>query len=206
MKIGVYVGSFNPPHKGHIKIVNHLLDKNYLDKIIIIPTGNYWDKNNLVNINDRINMLKFYKNENIIIDNKNNNIEYTYQLLKNLSKEHKKDNLYLIIGADNIINFDKWKNYQEVLNLFYDFSKLSNEYLIVGEENFDEEEVEDTSKQKGILILGGALIVLAFWFSFMCQEEFKYSIAGIATSILAVGLIGYVVLKSILGEIQNRDT
>lgn len=74
------------------------------------------------------------------------------------------------------------------------------------EENFDEEEVEDTSKQKGILILGGALIVLAFWFSFMCQEEFKYSIAGIATSILAVGLIGYVVLKSILGEIQNRDT
>ena len=115
MKIGVYVGSFNPPHKGHIKIVNHLLDKNYLDKIIIIPTGNYWDKNNLVNIIDRINMLKFYKNENIIIDNKNNNIEYTYQLLKNLSKEHKKDNLYLIIGADNIINFDKWKNYQEVL-------------------------------------------------------------------------------------------
>lgn len=115
MKIGIYVGSFNPPHKGHIKIVNHLLDKNYLDKIIIIPTGNYWDKNNLVNINDRINMLKFYENEKIIIDDKNNNIEYTYQLLNNLSKEYKNDELNLIIGADNIINFDKWKNYKEVL-------------------------------------------------------------------------------------------
>lgn len=114
MKIGIYVGSFNPPHKGHIKIVNHLLN-NYLDKIIIIATGNYWDKNNLINIEDRINMLKLYENENIIIDKKNNNIEYTYQILNILSNEYKEDELYLVIGADNIINFDKWKNYEEIL-------------------------------------------------------------------------------------------
>ena len=75
MKIGIYVGSFNPPHKGHIKIVNHLISK-YLDKVIIIPTGNYWDKLDLVNIDHRINMLKFYENEKIIIDTKNNRIEY----------------------------------------------------------------------------------------------------------------------------------
>ena len=74
------------------------------------------------------------------------------------------------------------------------------------EEIFDEEEAEETSKQKGIFILSGVLIVLAFWFSFMCQEEFKYSIAGMAASILAVGLIGYVVLKSILEEAWNIDT
>ena len=60
MKIGVYVGSFNPVHVGHIKIVNHLL-VNYLDKVIIVPTGNYWNKNNLVDINHRISMLKFYE-------------------------------------------------------------------------------------------------------------------------------------------------
>jgi len=114
MKIGIYVGSFNPPHKGHIKIVNHLIN-NYLDKVIIIPTGNYWEKLDLVNIDDRINMLKFYKNENIIIDSKNNNLEYTYQILNNLKLEYKEDELYLIIGADNIINFDKWMNYKEIL-------------------------------------------------------------------------------------------
>ena len=114
MKVGIYVGSFNPPHKGHIKIVNHLIN-NYLDKVIIIPTGNYWDKNNLVSINDRISMLKYYENENIIIDTKNNNIEYTYQILEKLSKEYKEDKLYLIIGADNIISFDKWKNYEDIL-------------------------------------------------------------------------------------------
>ena len=114
MRIGIYVGSFNPPHKGHIKIVNHLIN-NYLDKVIVIATGNYWDNNDLTSINDRINMLKIYENENIIIDTKNNNIEYTYQILDKLSNEYEKDNLYLIIGADNIINFDKWKKYEEIL-------------------------------------------------------------------------------------------
>lgn len=114
MKIGIYVGSFNPPHKGHITIVNHLVN-NYLDKIIIIPTGNYWNKNDLIEIKDRINMLKYYENEKIIIDEENNNIEYTYQILNILAKKHKKDELYLVIGADNIISFDKWKNYKEIL-------------------------------------------------------------------------------------------
>ena len=114
MKIGVYVGSFNPPHKGHIKIVNHLIN-NYLDKVIIIPTGNYWDKLDLVSIDDRINMLKYYENENIIIDTKNNNIQYTYQILEKLSKENSLDELYLIIGADNIISFDRWKSYEDIL-------------------------------------------------------------------------------------------
>lgn len=127
MKIGVYVGSFNPPHKGHIKIVNHLIN-NYLDKVIIIPTGNYWDKIDLVSINDRINMLKFYENEKIIIDDKNNNLEYTYQVLNNLKLEYKKDELYLIIGADNIINFDKWKNYEEV---------LTNNLIIINRNNIN---------------------------------------------------------------------
>lgn len=116
MKIGIYVGSFNPVHKGHLKIVNHLLDKNYLDKVIIIPTGSYWNKTNLINISDRINMLKRFENEKIIIDTKNNNIQYTYLVLNEIKKEYKNDDISLIIGADNIINFDRWKNYKEILN------------------------------------------------------------------------------------------
>lgn len=114
MKIGIYVGSFNPPHLGHIKIVNHLVD-NYLDKVIIVPTGNYWDKQDLININHRINMLKLFQNENIMIDNKNNEVQYTYQILDILSREYKEDELYLILGADNLINLDKWKNYDKIL-------------------------------------------------------------------------------------------
>lgn len=114
MKIGVYVGSFNPPHLGHIKIVNYLLD-NYLDKVIIVPTGNYWDKVNLIDIEHRIEMLKFYENDQILIDKENNDVKYTYQVLENIKNNYSLDTLYLILGADNIVNFDKWKNYQELL-------------------------------------------------------------------------------------------
>ena len=47
MKIAIYVGSFNPVHKGHIKVVKKIL-KEYVDKVIIVPTMNYWNKNNLI--------------------------------------------------------------------------------------------------------------------------------------------------------------
>lgn len=109
------MGSFNPPHKGHIKVVNYLLDNKYVDNILIVPTLNYWNKQNLIDINDRINMLKFYENEHIKIDINNNQYIYTIDLIKALEKEYPNDTLYLIIGADNIINFHKWKNYQELL-------------------------------------------------------------------------------------------
>lgn len=114
MRIGVFVGSFNPVHEGHIKIVNHLLDKNYLDKILLLATPNYWDKQDLISVEHRINMLKFYETDKIIVDDIHNNFPYTYQVLRSLKKDYK-DELYLIIGADNIVNLDKWKNIDELL-------------------------------------------------------------------------------------------
>ena len=82
MKIGVYVGSFNPPHNGHKKIANHLVKNKYVDKVLIIPTSNYWNKTNLVNLEHRLNMLNFFKTDNIIINDTLNNIEFTYQILR----------------------------------------------------------------------------------------------------------------------------
>ena len=114
MKIGVYVGSFNPPHLGHEKVINTLIDKKIVDKIIIVPTLSYWDKTVDTKIEDRINMLKFIENSNIVVNTTLNDKEYTYQVLDELSKKY--NNLYLIIGADNIINFDKWKNVDKILN------------------------------------------------------------------------------------------
>ncbi len=115
MKIGVYVGSFNPVHIGHMKIVNHLIDNNCFDKIIIIPTSNYWNKQDLINLKDRISMLKTYENDSIIIDEVLNNLTYTYQIFEELTK-NSNDDFSLIIGADNIVDFNKWKNYEYLLN------------------------------------------------------------------------------------------
>ena len=124
--MGVYVGSFNPPHKGHIKIVKHLLNKKIVDKILIIPTNNYWNKTNIIDLNHRINMLNFFKTDNIIINNTLNNLEYTYQVFRELKKDH--NEYSLILGADNIISFSKWKNYEELLN---------QELIIINRDNLD---------------------------------------------------------------------
>ena len=127
MKLGVFVGSFNPVHEGHIKVVNHLLDNGYVDKVLIIATPNYWDKQDLVKVEDRINMLRIYETDNIIIDTKHNMYEYTYQVLRSLKKDSK-DELYLIIGADNVINLDKWKNIDEI---------LENKIIVLNRDNID---------------------------------------------------------------------
>lgn len=128
MKIGIYVGSFNPVHIGHIGIINYLISSNIIDKAIIVPTLNYWNKNNLIDIKHRINMLKYFEDDNIKIDDKHNKYIYTYELFRVLSKEYYNDELYLILGADNIIDFDKWKNYEELLNY---------KIIIIGRNNID---------------------------------------------------------------------
>lgn len=128
MKLGVYVGSFNPVHKGHIKIGNYLLN-NHLNKVLMMPTGAYWDKNDLPDIKDRINMLRLYENEKIIIEDEKNDLPYTYLVMEHLGKKYKNDELYLIIGADNIVNFDKWEKYKDLLK--YNMVIISRENIDV---------------------------------------------------------------------------
>ena len=148
MKLGIFIGSFNPPHIGHLDMINYLLNKKYVDKVLIVPTGNYWDKTDLLDINKRIDMLKFYENDKIKIDTTNNNYKYTYQLMRKLKDDYNDFQLYLIIGADNIINFNKWGNYLELLS--YDIiimkrnnidiskytSKLNGKFTIVDDYKF----------------------------------------------------------------------
>ena len=88
-------------------------------------------------------MWNYYKSDNIIIDNRYNDLEYTYMILDRL-KEECDDELYLIIGADNVINFDKWKNYKEILN---------NKILVIPREGIDIEKYLDKYDNKNNFIL-----------------------------------------------------
>lgn len=160
MKIAVYVGSFNPVHKSHIKVVNLVL-KNYVDKVIIVPTLAYWDKKNLIDIKDRINMLKFYENEKIIIDTKSNKCEYTYQVLREIQKQYKNDEIYLVIGDDLLTKFDKWKNIDEILKYRIIIVKRNNidacvydkysKYNFIVTNKVDSEDVSSTMVRNMIL-------------------------------------------------------
>ena len=115
MRIGVYMGSFDPVHKGHIRIVRHLLKKNYVDQVLIVPTGNYWNKQSLTDVKKRIRMLKIFENEKIRIEEEFNELPYTYQLLRKLKKRYPEDELYLILGADNLLHFEDWQNAREIM-------------------------------------------------------------------------------------------
>lgn len=115
MKIGVYVGSFNPVHKAHMQIVDNLLKKNILNRVIVIPTLDYWDKKGLALLPHRVAMLKFYENEKIIVDDSKSHLSYTYEIMDAIKRENKMDDIYLIIGADNVKEFHRWKNVQSIL-------------------------------------------------------------------------------------------
>ena len=130
MRLGIFVGSFNPVHEGHIKVVNYLLENDYVDKVLLLATPNYWNKQDLIDMKHRINMLKYYQNNNIIVDDQHNNYPYTYQVLRAL-KQDLDDELFLIIGADNMKDLDKWKNINEI---------LENKIIVVNRNNVDIQE------------------------------------------------------------------
>ncbi len=115
MKIGVFVGTFDPIHKGHTDIINYLIKEKIVDKVLVIATGNYWDKQNITDLKIRLDMLNLIKNNDIIIDKKHNKLKYTYQILDNLKKENKEHEFYLIIGADNAKLLYKWEHFNELI-------------------------------------------------------------------------------------------
>ena len=114
MKLGLYVGSFNPVHNGHIKVINYLLDKNLVDKVLVLPTPNYWEKQDIVDLKHRVAMLKFFENEKIVIDDMHAVYPYTYEVIDSIKKDYD-DELYLVIGSDNLENLYLWKNIDKIL-------------------------------------------------------------------------------------------
>ena len=95
-RLGVYGGTFNPVHKGHKAIVDFLLEKKYVDKVLMIPTENYWGKQNLIDTKYRLDMLKFYENEKIIVSAKYGDFKYTNEILTSLKKDFDPNLLFYI--------------------------------------------------------------------------------------------------------------
>lgn len=144
-RVGVFVGSFDPIHKGHMHIIKYLLQYNLVDKIIVVPTGDYWSKSMEASLEDRIQMCKLIQSKKVEISTTLNKYEYTYQVLEELEKKYPMDYLFLIMGADNIINFDKWKNIDHLLEY---------NIIVVNRDNIDiNEHVEKFNKKDNFIVL-----------------------------------------------------
>lgn len=115
MRIGILGGSFNPPHKMHLNMGLELLNKNYVDKIIYVPTGSkYKYKNNLVADHHRFKMLEMMIKDNDKLDVSDyelkDEVVYTCDTLKYFQENYSNDEIYFVCGADNLSYVDEWKN------------------------------------------------------------------------------------------------
>ena len=113
-KIGILGGTFDPAHKGHIKISKEAKKKYSLNKVIwAITKNNPFKSKSSLNLKERIKFAKKINSknkfikvqyyENIIKSNR------TFDLLKYIKNKNKNTKIYFIMGADNLINFHKWK-------------------------------------------------------------------------------------------------
>ena len=133
MKVGVFCGSFSPVHKGHIRIARACLEQKLVDEVLIIATGDYWDKHNSISLEDRIAMLEMVATPGITVDRRYNGYPYTYQIFEQLGKDRPDDEFALILGGDNVVNFDRWKNFEMLMG--YDL-------IVVGRDENDRDVID----------------------------------------------------------------
>ena len=120
MKIGIFGGSFNPPHNMHTDIANYMINQRYVDKVVFVPTGSkYAYKNNLIEEEHRYNMLEILsnKNDNIMVSDYElkSEVVYTIDTLRHFKELYPNDEICFICGLDNFSYIDKWKNGEEIL-------------------------------------------------------------------------------------------
>jgi len=119
MRIGIFGGSFNPPHKMHKNIALELIKKDYVDKVIYVPTGNKYHKKDLIDAKYRIEMLKIMTNnkKNLLVSDYEikNVLTYTYQTLDYLKSIYPDDEIYFICGSDNLKEITTWKHYKYII-------------------------------------------------------------------------------------------
>lgn len=120
MKIGIFGGSFNPPHKMHEDIAKELVNKQIVDKVVYVPTGGqYKYKSNLVYDQKRYEMIKLITDKDERFDVSDYELKdyvvYTCETLAHFKEEYPNDEIYFICGTDNLSYIDKWKNGEDIL-------------------------------------------------------------------------------------------
>ena len=122
MTVGLYFGSFNPIHIGHLIIANHILNESQLKQIwfIVSPLNPFKDSTNLMNEYDRLHLIqKATENDSRL---EASNIEfslsrpsYTIHTLAYLKERYPSYSFSIIMGSDGFQNLDKWKNSEIII-------------------------------------------------------------------------------------------
>jgi len=121
MNIGIFGGSFNPIHKGHLAIAKEAIKELNLDKLFFVPNFKspfktsikYADPEHRVAM---IDLVKPNKSEVSKFEINRKGISYTFETVDYFKQKFPNDNLYLIIGSDNLYKLHKWKNINDIVS------------------------------------------------------------------------------------------
>lgn len=148
MNIGLYFGSFNPIHTGHLIIANHVLNETTIEKIwfIVSPQNPFKESKSLLNEYDRLHLVRLAIQDDIRM--KCSDIEfslskpsYTSNTLAFLSEKHSEHKFSIIMGSDSYQNLNKWKNYETIVDNYDIYVYHRKDYKI-----------ETTIKKKPIIL------------------------------------------------------
>lgn len=122
MHIGLYFGSFNPIHIGHLIIANHVVENSDVDKIwfVVSPHNPLKDAHSLLNEYDRLHLVELAIQDNNKF--RASNVEfylpkpsYTIDTLTYLTERFPLEQFSIVIGSDSFQNISRWKNYEQLV-------------------------------------------------------------------------------------------
>jgi len=139
MKIGLYFGSFNPIHNGHLIIAQFMINQAGVDEVwfVVSPQNPLKAPKDLYPENDRLQMVKLAIGDHdkikiCDIEFKMSRPSYTANTLKKLGEDYPEHEFELIMGTDTLQHLDKWKDYEHIL-MNYKILSYQREGSIGGE-------------------------------------------------------------------------
>ena len=122
-KFGMFGGSFNPPTNAHISLALEVAKRFELDKIIFIPVGNLYNKSELADEGHRYNMLKLVcdKHSELEVSDVELNQDkrlYAVDVFDVLKNKYISDEVYYIIGSDNLASLPTWKEAEYLIKTY----------------------------------------------------------------------------------------
>lgn len=122
MKIGLYGGTFDPIHVGHLIVIENVINQMELDRVIILPSSNPPHKKHKDKTDSdiRVEMVSeaIKDNKKIILstlESTHKTVRYTHQTLEYFTENLSNHELYYIMGEDSFMTIDTWRNYKEIL-------------------------------------------------------------------------------------------
>ena len=120
-RLGIFGGTFNPPHIGHTRLAEHFVNKLSLDRLLVIPTAVPPHKvtHDLASGEDRINMCMLGFPNALVSDIElvRGGKSYTFDTLTEIRTQYPGDELFFIVGSDMLLSFDRWYKYEEILDM-----------------------------------------------------------------------------------------